>query len=186
MIIVEGMDNSGKSTLIANISNRFGLKVIKRSGPPQADVTINITLREATQAFMLDTLSFLELNPQVIFDRFPLLSEEVYGPILRDGSVFQKGTLPAACWLERLRQCNPLIVYCRPPEEKILCFSPRRAQMDGVIDNARELINRYDHLIEGLEKRGFMVVRHDFTALVNWVPVETAVSQYLKVAGGNR
>jgi len=186
MIIVEGMDNSGKSTLIANIANRFGLEIVKRSGPPSASVTVAVTEREAEQAFILETLSFLVLNPQAIYDRFPIISEGIYGPLLRNRNVFEREGTTWENWLDRLIQCHPLIVYCRPPEQKILCFSPNREQMQGVTDNARQLINRYDQLMDKLELRGAMLIRHDFTSLVNWVPVETAVSQYLTVSGGRR
>jgi len=186
MIIVEGMDNSGKSTLIANIANRFGLKVIKRSGPPSANVTVAVSAREAEEAFILETLTFLVLNPQMIYDRFPIISEGIYGPLLRNKNVFDREGTTWENWLDRLIQCNPLVVYCRPPEEKILCFSPSREQMQGVTDNARLLIHRYDQLMDKLEKRGAMLIRHDFTSLVNWVPVETAVSQYLRIQGGAR
>ena len=184
MIIVEGMDNSGKSTLIANIANRFGLKVIKRSGPPAANVTVAVSAREAEEAFILETLTFLVLSPQVIYDRFPIISEGIYGPLLRNKNVFEREGTTWEHWLNRLRQCNPLVIYCRPPEEKILCFSPEREQMQGVTDNARLLIHRYDQLMDKLEKQGFLFIKHDFTSLVNWVPVEHAVSSYLAVTGG--
>lgn len=182
MIIVEGMDNSGKSTLIANIADRFELRVIKRSGPPSAAVTVAVSHREAEQAFILETLSFLVLNPQMIYDRFPIISEGIYGPVLRNKNVFEREGTGWENWLDRLVQCNPLIIYCRPPEEKILCFSPNREQMQGVTDSARLLIHKYDQLMDKLEKRGALLVRHDFTRLVDRVPIEMAVSQYLNVS----
>ena len=186
MIIVEGMDNSGKSTFIANIANRFGLRVVKRSGPASAQVTVAISQREAEQSFILETLSFLVLNPQVIFDRFPIISEGIYGPLLRKSNVFQREGTSWDDWLNRMLDCKPLIIYCRPPEEKILCFSPNREQMQGVTDNAHLLIHQYDQLMDKLEKKGAMLIKHDFSALCEWVPVETAVSQYLAVTGGKR
>lgn len=166
------MDNSGKSQLTEALSTRYSLDVIKRSGPP-----------ESPESFKLDTLSFLVLDPVAIFDRHPVISEGIYGPILRNYNVFEDSHTKWVWYLDRLIKNEPLLIYCRPPEEKILCFSATRKQMDGVIKNARLLISRYDRLIDKLEHEGMMVVHYDFTSLVAMLPVETAVEMYLKRRG---
>lgn len=172
MVIVEGMDNSGKSTLANYLGEKFDLKIIKRSGPPAS-----------SESFLLETLSFLVLNPEAIFDRHPIISEGVYAPVLRGINVFETEGTTWEFWMDRLQQCNPLIIYCRPPDEKILCFHPDLPQMDGVEQNARRLIDRYDKLMDRIEKRGFLIIRHNFDQLINTLPVEYAVASYLKVKG---
>lgn len=172
MIIIEGMDNTGKSTLAKKLNEQFGLRIIKRSGPPKDN-----------GEFLLDTLSFLVLNPQAIFDRHPIISEGIYGPILRDVNVFETEGTTWEFYIDRMVTNNPLIIYCRPPTEKVLCFKPN-SQMSGVEENAKRLLQKYDALIGRLESRRALVIKYDFTQLVADVPIEFAVESYLRVTGG--
>lgn len=172
MIIIEGMDNSGKSRLAAHLAEKFGLRIIKRSGPPKD-----------REAFILETLEFLILNPEVIYDRHPLISEEVYGPILRNVNVFNRPGVSWEDFLNSLLRLDPLIIYCRPPDEKILCFGDRD-QMPAVVENARRLIDAYDRVMGWIRHEGTLFVVHDFTRLTADIPTEDAVAAYLKMRGG--
>lgn len=131
MICVEGADNSGKSTLCKRLTDGFSLPVIRRTGP-------------APQEEMLDRIRALMMSTDMaIHDRCSVFSEPVYGSVLRGGSAF--GTKSwEYIWL--LLWKNPLIIYCRPPKEAVFNFGDRK-QMDGVIAQKEQLLERYDELM---------------------------------------
>jgi hypothetical protein len=140
---------------------------------------------------LLEVFEFLVLNPQVVMDRHPIISEMVYGPILRGKSIFennyQKGEEllyldTSSYYVRKLISNHPLIIYCRPPIEKILSFSDDHPQMDGIKDWARNLISRYDEVIARFEMSGANVYTYDFTKLCDLSDVDIAVNTYLKGA----
>lgn len=129
MIIIEGMDNTGKTTLISRIVNKFPqLELIKSPGPDQADQPTWIR-------------NELQKTNQRVYDRFPLISEEIYGPEIRGYSALGDNWSPL--WTELIKQ-DPLIIYCRPPRDVILKTLYDREQMEGVTSHSRNLINLYD------------------------------------------
>lgn len=131
MILVEGPDNSGKTTLCARLHEEFDLGIVRRAGPAPKE-----EMEERVRALMMSTAT-------VIHDRCPVFSEPVYGSVLRGGSVFGSKNWEYI-WL--LLWKNPLIIYCRPPKETVFDFGDRE-QMDGVIDQKEALLGRYDELM---------------------------------------
>jgi hypothetical protein len=69
-VVVEGPDNSGKTTLVGYIAPRLGLQVIKGEGPP-------IDIDEWAERFERDPKGY------AIYDRHTAVSEPIYGRILR-------------------------------------------------------------------------------------------------------
>jgi len=168
-IIVEGMDNTGKSTLCRALAERFYLPIINRQGRPDP-----VTLMQQINSFVL-------LDPPAIFDRHPLISERVYSEVLGRNDIFRK-TLTWDFYLMRLWLDNPLIIYCRPPLDTILKF--KCPQMAGVEANAKELVAEYDQLMEVLKERHrFAVIRYDYTVIQSLEPIFTSVYCYLNERG---
>lgn len=108
MIIVEGPDGGGKSTLVKQMQDRYGLRVAPR-----------VVSKETTA--MVDLKDWVENNleegPQwLLFDRHRLISETIYGPIIRgyaeDGFDSVTGMM---LWMKRFYELEPLIIYCMPP-----------------------------------------------------------------------
>ncbi len=148
MIIIEGMDNSGKTKLAEYLAERFNLPHIKSP-------------KDRTN-LLDDALTTLILNPNAIFDRFSILSEVVYGPILRGKTAFDGDELRQwIFYMNKLVQCKPLIFYCRPPDEKILDFG-REKHMTGVIKHGKELLSAYDSLMTDWVGR-LLIRKYDFT-----------------------
>lgn len=172
MIIVEGFDNTGKSRLAQHLSKMFDLPVVKRIRPPVSK-----------QNFIMETLAFLCLNPSAIFDRFPVISEAVYGPILRDENALDDESISWKFYLDKLVQCKPLIIYCRPDQSKIFSFESRD-QMEGVIEKKTYLLKDYDSLME-MYKNRLSIVKYDYTSLIEPTQIELVVKAYL-IAGGLR
>lgn len=108
MIIVEGPDGAGKTTLIKALQKRFDLPVASR------------VVSKDTEA-LLDLQHWVDQNLAIgfqpcIFDRHRLISEPIYGPILRDRA--QPGFDNIAWLTPRLRllywKVQPIIIYCLP------------------------------------------------------------------------
>lgn len=147
MVIVEGPDGCGKTTLIQDA--RRGMRnviTVARSGP--------MALTEMIQ-FMHWASSYLFFDDKsktyVVHDRYPAISERVYGPILRGKSLLDG--YPLEFGLSKI----DAIVFCRTDP----IFD--RPQMEGVVDKSREILAAYDDLMQRLaEELNIPVYLYDF------------------------
>lgn len=146
MLIVTGMDNSGKTTLVSQLSDHLGLEIINSPGPIPAD--------EQLQWFY-ETLE--EVTEDKIFERFPLIEEMIYGPILRGNSHFDITDKS----FRDLKDRKPLIIYTRPTRDVIFNFGERE-QYPGVIEKSSKLLDAYDKLIIDLMMEGWNIVVYDY------------------------
>jgi len=150
MVIVEGSDNTGKTRLIEFLAcNSIGLKVIKSPGPQSAEFLATWCL----------TMFKEDLIRPLIFDRFPVISEMVYGPMFRVRDVLQE--FGEGCFRDILKDSQPLIIYCRPHIGKIMDLGDRE-QMKGVRENISILVDKYDYEIDLMRKEGFAIIEYDF------------------------
>ena len=160
IIIVEGVDGSGKTILLRRLreqSSRY-FWVALSSGRPK-------TLEEIHDAVhFIGQCAYLKLP--VICDRFPLISEEVYGPTLRGTSLLndlshRQQEISANFLLENTER----IVYCKPPKETIIKNLTEGGipQLPGVLENLDELLDRYEGIITTLKDKGVPVYRYDYT-----------------------
>lgn len=94
MIVIEGMDNSGKSTLARAFGEYMTMRVQESEGPPKSDDEINTRVDE--YADMKDT----------IFVRHPVVSNAIYGKFRLEGDPITPGR--AMIFYES----NPLLIYC--------------------------------------------------------------------------
>ena len=163
MIIVEGMDNSGKTKLAEYLAEKFELPHIK--SPKDRTHIIG------------HTLQLLVLNPEAVMDRFPVISERIYGRFLRNKIAFDGEVATWQFYFEKLVRCRPLIFYCRPPEEKIFDFGSRE-QMEGVFEYRKELLACYDILMAEWDTR-LVIMRYNFTLPEAKFFAEFAVKTYL-------
>jgi GTPase SAR1 family protein len=143
-IIVVGMDNTGKTTLCKTLASKLNAVHAKPLGPGRSreDMFENI-------------IHYMDMKETVIFERFSIFEELIYGKILRKNSKFDFKDV------EMIRHYHPVIVYCRPPKEVILNFGDR-AQMPGVIEKSERLIKEWDHLIYDCIS-GFKIITYDWT-----------------------
>lgn len=112
MIIVEGMDGSGKTTLVKFLGEELGVGI----APRVVDQETNP---------LVDLRGWVDKNldqgrvPQ-IFDRHRLISETIYGPIVRGAA--QPGFADLS-WLgprlQRFYDLEPFIIYCLPSLETV-------------------------------------------------------------------
>lgn len=108
MIVVEGPDGSGKTTLIREIQSEFPVTLAPRVVSKDAEA-------------MVDLVKWVEddnakLSQGVVYDRHRLISETIYGPVLRDSP--QPG-FDDIVWLEIQMRLfygkKPTLIYCIPP-----------------------------------------------------------------------
>lgn len=112
MIVVEGPDGAGKTTLITQLSELLDLPVAPR------------VVTKETRA-MVDLQQWVDNNldagfQRTIFDRHRLISEPIYGPIIRQE---QQPGFTDLGWLGprigRFYALKPVIIYCIPPWETV-------------------------------------------------------------------
>lgn len=138
VIVVEGMDNTGKSTLCDRLF-RTGKSVMTRSPGPQSEVALKNYYH--TMVELAERTHFAGFN--FIFDRMSLVSEEVYGRVLRGDSIFGKDW--GKLWDDFIQTLDPTFVYCRPPRARVLHTLNQNPQMEGVVLRGEKLLNRYDY-----------------------------------------
>ena len=167
-IVVFGCDNTGKTTLCNYIKDRFEkthnvkkehsdkIYIAKSIGP-------NKTVDEYID-FMKDEL----LNENnVIFDRFPVIEEYTCGNVLRHKNIFE-GELVVPFF----KMVN-VFVFCYPGLFNTLNWGERE-QMDGVKENAVDLINSYNLMAYTLKSFGYNVIEYNYK-------VDTMYDVYKKI-----
>jgi len=140
MIILEGPDSSGKTTLAHALSETLGIPVHHFGGPPESAAE----LRERID-FMFDNKDFL------IYDRIPLISEQVFS-ILRRQNYMNVLTNSNADHV-RLQELKPILIYCRPSDELLMACNHQVSEHDtedhikAVEAHKKALLERYDHVM---------------------------------------
>lgn len=154
MIILEGADNSGKSTLGEYLSNKLNLP-LRHSEKPNPEWTPVEALGHSSR----------QLRPQsAILDRVYALSEYVYGPICRGASALGEQHQEA---LLDLYNRPYLIIYCRPHLSTIL-RNGGRDQMEGVLENHQKIVEEYDRLMDDVSRFSCcQVVNYDWQSITD-------------------
>jgi thymidylate kinase len=116
ILILEGADCSGKSTLAEQIHKQTGYKQLHRTQPKT---------EEDKKCMMDEYLQVIKANKNCILDR-SWYSEMVYGPVMRDASVI---SYPQMYELERMLTKNgALLIYCTAPEPTLWKRCLRRGE----------------------------------------------------------
>lgn len=126
MIIVEGPDGSGKSTLVSILAQKLRLPVANKVVDSQTNA-------------MVDLVKWTEDNvargfQPTIFDRHRLISEPIYGPILKerqDPKFYDMGWLSQQLWL--FYGCKPIIIYCLPDIREVRANVAREDTDNSVV-----------------------------------------------------
>lgn len=94
MIVIEGMDNSGKSTLGAALAEYMGLLVQESEGPPLSDDEIN------------SRVDRYERIEGYLFVRHPVISNAIYGSFREEGNPITPGRT------QIFYEKKPILIYC--------------------------------------------------------------------------
>lgn len=155
-IVIIGMDNTGKTTLVNDMKNILNIESIKSPGP-------NFTKEEMYEKIITD----LSKEEVVILERFAIVEEMIYGEILRHNAKFNFEDL-----MQIKEKYNPIFIYCRPKKENVLEFGDRE-QMEGVIEQSKKLLEAFDNLYNRMIQNEFDIFRYDYN-------VSTPVEMVLK------
>lgn len=132
MIIIEGFENVGKSTLVQQLSKHFRLPQARTYYMPQTEEDIARWHNWANAA-----------PRPLILDRHPAISDLVYGPILRN-------TTPSSLSLANTLRHGHFLIYCRPHWDTIKRTFNEREQMKGTDTHFDQLLEAYDRLMDEL------------------------------------
>lgn len=123
MLIVEGPDGAGKSMLCLALSKTLGWGMAKRV--VAKDTTTKISLKQWTEENVARGF-----HP-TIFDRHRLISEPIYGSLMRDHAT---DGFDEPAWLSTMMHSfynmKPIIIYCMPSLATV------KANIAGDKDNA--------------------------------------------------
>lgn len=99
MIVLEGPDNSGKSTLAHRIASRTGHAIQGSEGPPKKGENINDRIRRyATMAG----------ERPMLFDRHPVISQPIYSMLAGNPQQVEPELI------EQFYRSSSTIIYCEP------------------------------------------------------------------------
>lgn len=139
MIVVEGPDGAGKSTLVRKLMTEFNLPMHERASEGVAG-----PVSDLFGWAHRDVVSMADQEISV-YDRHPLISEYVYGPICR--STLPPGfTTSTAHALVRMMAMHALVVLCRPPSERLKASVAPERDMPGVTEHIERIASAYDAL----------------------------------------
>lgn len=164
-IIVEGMDGSGKTTLIQMLTKEYPfLQIITRPQGRHFD------------DWWPEELDRKAGEPVPIYDRF-FFSELVYGPILRGKINADMNLVQNVAWFMR---SVAMLIYVRPHSDVIRTEVTKNPQMEGVIHHFEELLETYDNLMS-IERvwYGDRFYHYDWNADDAFPAVASAVGRYL-------
>ena len=133
-IIVEGMDGSGKSTLISRLIYEF----------PQLELVRNpLDDKQDFEKWWPQELDRQKSDRVPIHDRF-FYSELIYGPVIRGKlSVGDVLINNVALFL----RSHSLLIYTRPSVDSMIEAIHAQPQMEGVKAHFQDLVSMYDKLM---------------------------------------
>jgi thymidylate kinase len=168
-IILEGFDNSGKSTL-ARLISEAGFSIYHPGPKPKNKV------EEATCLIK----QRLDCGGRVIMDRVTAISQQCYRDRIGDSELCRYANLMAAT-----PRC--VIIYCRPPMDKILDLSSH--EVKGYDDaehlkwlevNAGRVVRNYDKLMATLPHRVFDWISPDPGVIADAIQAQASIEQWIR------
>lgn len=171
MLILEGPDGAGKTTLLHTLLQRTGL-----SQGPRASSSLGGPVDNLRNWVDADLHTWRQ-KPTEIYDRYPLISETIYRPVL-DHTMREHfdGT-----WLrERTNYFRPraLVIFCLPPLPTVLTNLNNEDQMKGVAENIRTLYWLYH--VKAQQWEGDSLI-YDYTQPDALAPVIVETRYHAKV-----
>lgn len=155
MIIIEGPDNSGKTTLAQEICESMDSLYIKTYQTKWTHQELR-----AFQEDLLDMDYRRSDDRQWVFDRYPVVSHYIYSRVIRNDHSYGWDDLREL--LLPWKDAGVEYIYCRPDLSIIEDYGDR-PQMAGVKENTRELVDLYDIMFEAIREMGITTIHHDWS-----------------------
>ena len=153
MIVVEGPDNSGKSTLISKLTQKLGLTLLDRPhGPPKDASELRKRIKDLEPQYN---------NKKAIIDRHPIIGESIYGPVLRNHnmltSIKDYEILRKTFWTSDI-----FIIYCRPPMDKIMNMETHQVKDYDTPEHLRALKKNVVSIIDAYDLKMWLCQAHKY------------------------
>jgi hypothetical protein len=168
MIVVEGPDGAGKTTLVERLCKRYGLEVGVRQETNREEIwrsTVPDTFEALTEAIRA------ERPLPRIWDRL-FYSEFVYARLVGRPNQFRNDMgdhiRSLITWLE------PPVIFCCPPMETVVANATAVDQMNGVKENLIEIYRAYVELFH------FDSLTYDYTSGVGLREAYDSIELYLE------
>jgi len=158
IVILEGPDNAGKSTLGNKLAIDLHLDLIHPGGPPKNLVEVIERCQEQSTVFSHST------TVDFIFDRVTCISDQIYRGRTDLYKLFD-------FYQNDLRSAkNIIIIYCRPSDDRLRNFDDHvqkdhedEAIVQHAIDNVDRIINEYDSIMDYLmSDKHVCIIKYDF------------------------
>jgi len=169
IIVLEGFDNAGKSTLAKQLKEHYDGEIIIPGGKPENFIAA--VSQCISQSVIIN--SFCDKSGIYIFDRLTCISEAVYGVFDNEKLV----EIFLEYLSENIKKCK--IIHCRPDDETLLDFSKHTVESHDTAEgiefaklHAMQLIAAYDALFQTL--KGDNITKYDykndkFEDLISWI-----------------
>lgn len=158
IVVVEGPDGAGKTTLIKNLraqSKRYFVS-LQNSGIPQNVLNVQC---------VCDWLARMAIGRvPLVCDRLSLISEPIYGEIVRNENILE-GTYTIQDVETFLLDNVDRVIYCRPPTSAIIKGLESEQQLEGVVERIQKLTERYDWVMQMISHGGVRVITYDWTGI---------------------
>ena len=179
MILVEGCDGAGKTTLIRELLHVFNVDVAPRV--VEKDTTHSIDL-----AKWVDENLAKGFHP-TLYDRYRLISEPIYGSVLPRGLASEFADEE---WLnsrlEKLRRIQPVIIFCQPGLDEVKKNVEHDLDNEVVAPYVDKLYYRYRNTYQHMLKENPYVVNYHYKVPGTKWSVYEAIGQRLSRHWNNR
>ena len=178
MIIIEGLDNTGKSTLADKLHEQYQFEVVRSIGNE----------KPTNARIMRDCASMMErdaLEPFTVHDRGRFISEFIYPPVLKHRTM----AISKSAWLmyfEDYITRPQLLIYAIRPLGKVMDTFDKKKQLSGVLENLGNLDEAYGKVLGFIDymfyaqNNGSAMIYYDWE-YTPWEKVEEAVNNYVEV-----
>lgn len=158
MIILEGPDGAGKTTLLQDLLDTFpSIEEHER-----ASTSMGGPVKDIFEWAVADVETWT-VQPLSFYDRHPLISEPIYGTILRGGYDRRFDGHEGHPIKQKLVH-RALTVMCLPPISNVVNNVKHEQQMDGVDGHITELYMAYNNrLLTHGEMMPHTVFHYDYT-----------------------
>lgn len=138
MILVEGLDNTGKTTLVQDLCNRYPVLTSRPSIGNKHDLD---QIKAAAFEEAYGSMPYL-----LVADRSRIISEWIYNPVLNA----REPAYDFDMWLFMLKGFvqKPLyVIHCWRDLDNIRSSFDERDQLGGVAEHLPELAQKYEHVM---------------------------------------
>jgi thymidylate kinase len=181
VIIVEGPDGGGKSTLVEGLCMEYGLAVGERA-VENRDLLYKVTRQDTYTAIALEIGG--QLEKPTIWDRL-FWSEMVYADVVGRPVEFQPYEQDL---IKKFLSSLAITIVCLPPKHTVLeNVAASKHEMDGVKERAEVIYDRYRSLFQGY---GGELLFYDYTGeqamagYRNYDKVITQIDRYIDLRKG--